>query len=178
MRKYHKISYLMERYSITRQGVIKFLQKNLEKINADSQHAQKKNGEWVFDDDAISIMDKLRDTGNITIVEENREIIEELSLENKQLKEKLIELYEKLSINQNKLELIQSELIKAQKQLIATEITLNETQKQLTTTEVNYNIKGQRIKELENASSKAMQLEEELNKLRKRGLLDRIFNRE
>ena len=70
----------MNRYGITRPGIIKFVQKNLEEINKNEIYAQKKNGEWVFDDEAIAIIDKLRDTGNITIIEENSEIIEELNL--------------------------------------------------------------------------------------------------
>ena len=67
----YKISDLMTRYGFTTpQGAIKFIQTNLSKINADGEHAIKRNNKWTFDEKAISIMDNLRDTNRITIIEE------------------------------------------------------------------------------------------------------------
>ena len=185
MKKY-KISNLMQRYSITRQAVIKFIQKNLDSINRDGKiHAQKKNGEWVLDEEAVVIMDDLRDTGNITIVEENNEKIEELTLENTQLKEalistqsKLIETQENLNINQNKIMSIQTELVETQKQLKSITLELKDNQNKVMLNEVEIKTSNRYAEELKIALSRITQLEEELSKLRKRGLLDRIFNKE
>ena len=67
----YKISDLMTRYGFTTpQGALKFIQTNLSKINADGEHTIKRNNKWTFDEKAISIMDNLRDTNRITIIEE------------------------------------------------------------------------------------------------------------
>ena len=101
-----------------------------------------------------------------------------MKLENENLKEKLIEIYEQLNIKQNQLENIQVKLIETQNKLMLTEGELNENQKILELTEVNEEV-GRKYKEdLEKALLQVEQLKEEMYKLRKRGLFDRIFNRE
>ncbi|MBR1727919.1 MAG: hypothetical protein IJ728_00100 [Selenomonadaceae bacterium] len=60
--KTYRISDLIKRYSIrTPQGIRKFVKSNLVKINAEGEHAKILRGEWVFDEEAVRIMDELRD---------------------------------------------------------------------------------------------------------------------
>ena len=194
--KIYKIADLMKRYGFTTpQGAIKFVQTNLSKINAEVEHAIKKNNKWTFDEEVISIMDALRDTNRITIIEEDSPRLKELTedndrlrAKNEQLKKMLIaaqaEIIERLKQEQQLQLKLSSTELKAvenqgelQLQLKSTEAKATETALKLSSSEIEIKVKEQRIKELKMALSKAKETEETLLKLRQRGLIGRILNR-
>ena len=141
MRRY-KITDLMKRYNIgTPQGVRKFAKTNINEINADGEeHAKVIKGEWIFDEEAVRIMDGLRDTNNIMIIEENDEKLKELQNQNEQLKQFLM-------ATQSKLIETQEQLIESQKQLAESERLRLTNHEQLAVTKVANKEQESRIAE-------------------------------
>lgn len=179
MKNKYKIADLMRRYGITtRQGVTKFVNTYLEEINADGvKHARKERGEWVFDEEAVATLDKLRDTNNITIIEEDSERIQELTAEVEQLKTLLIATQNKLVATQEQLLATKDELNDTQKQLSTATVKTLETSQQLAVTKVEDKAKDKRIEELEIQVAEGQKAFETVRQLRQRGLIDRILNR-
>lgn len=106
---------LMERYNVTRPGIIQFVKAHLDEINADGEHAVITKGEWNFDKEAVKKIDELRKYGAVEIVQgiENDKIMvlreenERLLRENSAMKDKIIEmsgtvsnLYQQVTENQ------------------------------------------------------------------------------
>ena len=179
MRRY-KIIDLMKRYNIgTPQGVRKFVKTNINEINADGEeHAKVIKGEWIFDEEAVRIMDDLRDTNNIMIIEENDEQLKELRDQNEQLKQFLM-------ATQSKLIETQEQLIESQKQLSETQRQLTESERlrltnheQLTVTKVANKEQENRIVELESQVQQGLKAIETLEKLRNRSLFERLLNKD
>ena len=174
----------MKRYNVSRQAINSFVKKNLDELNATGEHARKKGGEWTFDKTALDIMDDMRDTGNITIIEEDSERVQELTAENEQLKQlliatqnKLISTKDELEIKQNQIISIQNELLTTQKQLNSKEIELENNRLQLASNEFDLKEKKRLFEELREAKKALNDANATINNLRQRSLFDRLFNR-
>ena len=174
----------MKRYNVTRQAINSFIKKNLDELNATGEHARKKAGEWIFDKTAVDIMDDLRDTGNITIIEEDSEKVQKLTAENEQLKQlliatqnKLITTKDELEIKQNQIISIQNELLTTQKQLNSKEIELENNRLQLASKEFDLKDKKRLFEELKEAQKALNEANATINNLRQRSLFGRLFNR-
>lgn len=62
---------LMSRYNIkSRQGIVQWVKRHLDEINADGVHASIVKGEWMFDRKAVEIMDKLRGFGDTVVLQD------------------------------------------------------------------------------------------------------------
>ena len=86
------IKELANRYKITIQGMGKFVRKNLNKINEDDEHAQNTKNGWIFDEEAVHIIDRLREVDRVAIIEEiESEKIKELKKEIDNLNVVLVE---------------------------------------------------------------------------------------
>lgn len=72
MNRAYRVDDLMERYGISRVAVIKFLTKYLDRINEGDVHVKKVGREWVIDDEAVKLMDEIRNHG-VTPVDVARE---------------------------------------------------------------------------------------------------------
>ena len=160
---------MMNRYNFkSTRGVRAFITSDIEEINADGvNHARQTTEGWQFDDTAVRIIDKLRGMSEVAIVE--REESEQVQ----ELKEEVDNLKSLLLMTQNKLLQKQEELTENQKQLLQAE-------KKYLTAENTSNVEELKRKHLEEklsaAESQVKNLQGELDKLKKRGLVGRIFN--
>ena len=162
------IKELMKRYNISRQGMSAFVDRHLEEINADGvDHARQTTEGWQFDDTAVKIIDKLRGMSEVTIVErEESERVQEL-------KEEVDNLKSLLLMTQNKLVQKQEELLSAEKKYLTAENNSKDYQSDLKVEE----LKRKHLEEkLSVAESQVKNLQGELDKLKKRSLVNRIFN--
>lgn len=151
------IKELANRYKITIQGMGKFVRKNLNKINKDSEHAKNTKNGWIFDEEAAHIIDSLREVDRVAIIEEiESEKIKELEQEIDSLKNMLMMTQSQLIESQKETNLLQKELLQSKVKLIETEVS------------------SQQIPVLK-AQNK--ELKEELEKLKKRSLMERILNK-
>ncbi len=147
------IKELANRYKITIQGIGKFVRKNLNKINKDGEHA---NG-WIFDEEAVHIIDSLREVDRVAIIEEiESEKIEELKQEIDSLKNMLMMTQSQLIESQKETNLLQKELLQSKVKLVETEVS------------------SQQIPVLKAQNE---DLKEKLEKLKKRSLIERIINK-
>ena len=156
------IKELMNRYNFkSTRGVRAFITRHIEEINADGvNHARQTTEGWQFDDTAVRIIDKLRGMSEVTIVE--REESEQVQ----ELKEEVDNLKSLLLMTQNKLLQKQEELSQAEKKYLTAENTSNVEE-----------LKRKHLEEkLSAAESQVKNLQGELDKLKKRGLVGRIFN--
>ena len=195
--KVYTIADLKKRYNInSRQGVAQFVQTHLSSLNAEGEHAKKVAGKWVFDEVAIEILDNLRSASGVTIVEEDSERVAALKAENEQLKEMLIAIqsklietqdneratYQQLVSTQEQLSTTQKQLTSMQNQLMTIKIDKSEIeskhQEQLATIRVDIKEKEKKIEELEKAELRAKKLEQELDNIRQRSLLERLLNKD
>ena len=151
------IKELANRYKITIQGMGKFVRKNLNKINKDDEHAKNTKNGWIFDEEAVHIIDSLREVDRVAIIEEiESEKIKELGQEIDSLKNMLMMMQSQLIESQKETNLLQKELLQSKVKLIETEVS------------------SQQIPVLK-AQNK--ELKEELEKLKKRSLMERILNK-
>ena len=58
---------LQNRYGMRKSALHKFLARHLGEINHNGQHALKTQNRWVFDDFAVSVLDRLRNLGQVTL---------------------------------------------------------------------------------------------------------------
>jgi len=163
------IKELMNRYNFkSSRGVRAFITRHIEEINADGvDHARQTSEGWQFDDTAVRIIDKLRGMNEVAIVE--REESEQVQ----ELKEEVDNLKSLLLMTQNKLLQKQEELSQAEKKYLTAENTSKDYQSDLKVEE----LKRKHLEEkLSAAESQVKNLQSELDKLKKRGLVGRIFN--
>lgn len=170
------INDLMKRYNVkSRQGIRQFILKHLSKINCDGEHAKQTPEGWQFDDEAVRKIDELRGLNQVAFIEPDES-------------ERILELHAEVEKLKNILLLTQSDLIGAQKKLIESERNLLETQRQLNDNIVVNNTDRQQISALSSKlkleTKKNADLQRELeeltarfNKIQRRGLLERIFNK-
>ena len=165
----------MKRYNISRQGMSAFVDRHIEEINADGvDHARQTSEGWQFDDTAVRIIDKLRGMSEVAIVErEESEQVQELKEEVDNLKSLLLMTQNKLLQKQEELTENQKQLLQAEKKYLTAENTSKDYQSDLKVEE----LKRKHLEEkLSTAESQVKNLQGELDKLKKRGLVGRIFN--
>lgn len=104
--KTYTVTDLMERYGLTRQAVLQYLSKHLEKVNADGLHASKVKGDWQIDEKGLETIDKARGYNtNLALEAELRqkrreqELLEEIST----LKTAMLTIKEKYQQNKEEL---------------------------------------------------------------------------
>ena len=162
------IKNLMERYNISRQGIMSFVDRHIEEINSDGEiHARQTSEGWQFDETAVKIMDKLRGLSEIAIIEhEESEQVQELKNEVENLKNMLL--------------MTQSKLLQKQEELTESHKLLSQAEKKFLTAEnagAIEELKRQHLAEKLLASEKQLKnLQSEMDKLKSRSLLDRLFN--
>jgi seryl-tRNA synthetase len=68
---------LQNRYGMRKSALHKFLARHLGEINHNGQHALKTQNRWVFDDFAVSVLDRLRNLGQVTL--DDSQTVQELN---------------------------------------------------------------------------------------------------
>ena len=68
---------LQNRYGMRKSALHKFLARHLGEINHNGQHALKTQNKWVFDDFAVSVLDRLRNLGQVTL--DDSQTVQELN---------------------------------------------------------------------------------------------------
>lgn len=171
------INDLMLRYKTQTAGAIrKFITRHLEKINSDGiEHAKHTSEGWQFDNEAVRIIDELRGFSKVAIVEQvESERVKELQYENENLRQLLL-------IAQSKLIQTQEELQNNQQMLLASESQAKDYQAELKIEQTLHTTTKEQLKktetQLEESTLQRSELLSQLDKLKNRGLLDRLFNR-
>ena len=164
---------LMKRYGIlTSAGIRKFVIKHLDEINADGiEHARQTPEGWIFDAEAVRIIDGLRGFNQVTIIEqEESELVNELKAEIEQLKNLLLIAQSDLIQTQKLLQDNQTKLLTAENSSkdLMTDLKLEQTLHKVTKQKLN--------ESEEKFSEQITRLENQLEKVKNRGLLARIFN--
>lgn len=174
---------LMNRYKISKSGIRLFINRNLSKINADGiEHAKQTSEGWLFDAEAVRIIDELRGFSQVSVIEqEETERIKELQSEIENLKNlllisqsQLIKVQSDLNETQRLLQDNQTKLLTAENQSKENDTALVRTQADLKIEKSKREIAEEKILEIK------FQLDEsqrQLKKIKKRGLIDRIFNK-
>ena len=160
---------LMQRYKITRQGVRRFVDKHIEEINADGiEHAKQNLDGWIFDAEAVKRIDELRGFSQIAIIEQQEsETIKELQRENENLRQLLLIAQSDLIQTQKLLQDSQTKLLTAENQSKESDMALVRTQADL-------KIEKEMRKIAENKFDESQR---QVEKIKNRGLIDRIFNK-
>ena len=171
----YSIKDLMNRYKLTRQGVQYFVNKNLGIINSsDIEHAKQTVDGWQFDETAVKIIDKLRGFSQVTILEQaESERIKELEDENENLRQLLLIAQSKLIKVQEDLNENQKLLADSTQKLLVAELQSKDSQVEL---KLEKEIHSLTKKQLEESNCQLSETKNQLEKIKSRGLIDRIFN--
>ena len=173
---------LMNRYKISKSGIRLFINRNLSKINADGiEHAKQTSEGWLFDAEAVRIIDELRSFSQVSVIEqEETERIKELQNEIENLKNlllisqsQLIKVQSDLNETQKLLQDNQTKLLTAENQSKENDMALVRTQADLKIEKSKREIAEEKILEIN------FQLDEsqrQFEKIKNRGLIDRILN--
>lgn len=165
---------LMQRYKVTRQAILHFIKKNIETINAEGEHAKQISEGWQFDAEAVRIIDELRNFSQVAVIEqEESDRIKELQQENENLRQLLLIAQSDLIKTQKLLQDNQTQLLTAENQAKENNINLVRVQADLNIEKAKREIVEYKISEVELQLDKA---NKQLEKMKKRGLIDRIFN--
>ena len=164
------INDLMKRYNIkSRQGIRQFVLKHLSEINVDGEHAKQTADGWQFDDEAVRIIDDLRGLNQVAFIETSES-------------KKILELQAEINNLKNFLLVSQADLIETQKKLIESEHNRLTTQRQLTDNAVVIesleNKNSMLSEELKLHRQEREKIQQQLEKIKNRGILARIFNSE
>ena len=167
---------LMQRYKITRQGVRRFVDKHIEEINADGiEHAKQNLDGWIFDAEAVKRIDELRGFSQIAIIEQQEsETIKELQRENENLRQLLLIAQSDLIQTQKLLQDSQTKLLTAENQAKENDIALIRTQADLKIEKSKRELAEDKILEVK---SQLNESQRQLDEIKNRGLIDRIFNK-
>ena len=166
---------LMRIYNITRQGVRRFVDKHIDEINSGGiEHAKPTADGWQFDAEAVRIIDDLRGFSQVAVLEQiESERISELQQENENLRQLLL-------IVQSKLIKTQEDLQNNQQKLLAAESHSKDSQAELTLEQALHKVTKQQLEDSKRIFNETKsQLDEsnrQLEKIKNRGLFDRIFN--
>ena len=93
----YTFSDLQSRYGLQKSALHKFLTRHIDEINHNGQHALKTQNKWVFDDLAISIIDRMRNYGQASLGD--AQTIQELNDTVTNLQQQLL-LAQKMNIKQ------------------------------------------------------------------------------
>ena len=170
------IKELMKRYDFkSSRGVRAFITRHLGEINADGEkHAKQTIEGWQFDDTAIRIIDKLRGMSEIAIVErEESEQVQELKEEVGNLKNLLLMTQNKLVQKQEELTESQKKLMTAERKYLTAENSSNVEELKRQHLEEKLSATESQLSELQ---SQFKNLQGEVERLKRRGLVSRIFN--
>lgn len=159
---------LMQRYNITRQGVRRFVDKHIDEINSDgTEHAKPTADGWQFDSEAVKIIDELRGLSQVAIIENSEsETIKELQNEIDDLKQILLMTQAKLIKAQEDLTENQKLLLESEKNFLALKSQSKDSKSELQIEKTLHEVTKQKLEE-----SRA-----QIEKMRTRGLIDRILN--
>ncbi len=171
----YNIKDLMIRYNLTRQGVQYFVNKNLKIINSDgTKHAKQTSEGWQFDTEAVRIIDELRDFSKVAVLEQSEsERVKELQEENENLRQLLLVAQSKLIKVQENLNENQKLLSESDKKLLFVESQSKDSQAELKLEQALHNVTKQQVSEYK---QKLDEFQRQLEKIKNRGLIDRIFN--
>lgn len=90
---------LMDRYGVSRPGIIKFVNAHISDINKDGNvHAKKIGKEWAFDAEAVRVIDELKNRG-VTVVDDAVQA-DRIKLLQEQIKELQQQLLQEKTANQ------------------------------------------------------------------------------
>ena len=176
------IQELTERYNLKNtQTIRKFITRNLEKINKNGTHAFHDSNGWQFDETAVEIIDKLRGISEVAIVErEESERLQELENEVDNLKSLLLMTQNKLLQKQEELTESHKLLLQSEKKYLTAETTSKDYQADLRVSELKRENLEEKLLSAElrskNLEDKLKNLQAEMDKIKKRGLIDRVFN--
>ena len=163
---------LMQRYNITRQGVRRFVDKHIDEINSDGiEHAKPTADGWQFDAEAVRTIDELRGLSQVAIIENSEsETVTELKNEIEDLKQILLMTQSKLIKAQEDLTENQKLLLESEKNFLAIESKSNNFQAELKLERELHSVTKQKLEDTKS------QFEIQIEKIKSRGLLDRILN--
>lgn len=68
---------LQNRYGMPKAGLYKFINRHIGEINRSGKHAAKTQNKWVFDEIAVSVLDRLRNLGQVTL--DDSQTVQELN---------------------------------------------------------------------------------------------------
>ena len=165
------INDLMLRYKTQTAGAIrKFIVRHLGKINADGiEHAKQTSEGWYFDAEAVRIIDELRGFSKVAVIDQSEsERVRELQEENEKLRQLLL-------IAQSKLIQTQEELKNNQQLLLDSESQAKDYQAEFKLEQSLHNVTKEKLAE---TSRQRDELNQQVERLKNRGLLDRILNRD
>ena len=167
---------LMSRYGIKNSASIrKFVMRHIEEINARGEHASQTPTGWQFDEEAVKRIDDLRGRNKISVIEEQEtETVRELKNEIEKLKSLLIATQTDLIQTQK---LLQTQ----QTKLLADADKDKNYQAELKLEQELHNITKKELDESNNQRDKLTKqftdIQNQLEKIKNRGLVDRIFNK-
>ena len=170
---------LMNRYKISKSGIRLFINRNLSKINADGiEHAKQTSEGWLFDAEAVKRIDELRGFSQIAIVEQQEsETIKELQQENENLRQLLLIAQSKLIKVQENLNENQKLLSVSEQKLLSSELKSKDVQADLKVVQAMLDMTKKQDKEkIDELRHQLEEAKQKIDKLKKRDLLDRIFN--
>jgi len=185
------INDLMLRYKTQTAGAIrKFITRHLDKINSDGiEHAKQTPEGWYFDAEAVRIIDELRGVSQVAVIEQvESERVKELQEENENLRQLLLMAQSKLIKTQEELQENQKLLSSSEKKLLAAENQSKDKEIELVKVQANLEIEKTHRKNAEDKIQAAEsqvkvikqqrdELNHQLERLKNRGLLDRMLNR-
>ena len=79
---------LQNRYGMPKAGLYKFINRHIGEINRSGKHAAKTQNKWVFDEIAVSVLDRLRNLGQVTL--DDPQTVQELNDTISNLQQQLI----------------------------------------------------------------------------------------
>ena len=100
---------LQNRYGMRKSALHKFLARHLGEINHNGQHALKTQNRWVFDDFAVSVLDRLRNLGQVTL--DDSQTVQELNDTIANLQQQLIAAQNLNNRHQETISTLQQQLI-------------------------------------------------------------------
>ena len=185
------INDLMLRYKTQTAGAIrKFISRHINEINSDGvEHAKQTSDGWIFDSEAIRIIDELRGFSQVAVVtQEESERVKELQEENENLRQLLLVAQSKLIKVQENLTENQKLLLESEKKILIAESHSKDSQSELKLEQALHNVAKQQIeqanrqlekvtKQLEESNNQRNESNLQLEKIKNRGLFDRIFNK-
>ena len=167
---------LMERYAIKNSvSIRKFVVRHIDKINEDGEHAVQKPTGWQFDDEAVKRIDDLRGRNKISVIEASEnETVQELKGEIETLKSLLIATQTDLIQTQKVLQAQQTKLL----------VDVDKTKNYQAELKLEQELHKVTKKQLEESNRQRERLTQQLKdreiqveQIKNRSLIDRIFNK-
>ena len=172
---------LVSRYgNVTSRAIRMFVQRNIDKINdSDVEHAKQTIDGWQFDAEAVKRIDELRGFSQIAVVEQTEsERIKELREENENLRRLLLIAQSDLIQTQKLLQDNQTKLLTSESRAGENDMALVRIQADLEIEKSKRKIAEEKVAEVKSQLEKHLdESNRQLEKIKNRGLMDRILNR-